>query len=273
MRVVLLSVFCATLFGSMRADAQSPAQFLVDALGCEVPISTRYHVQPSRDGITFEIPHTFGTRIWIGPLAEHDTKPLDSQYRGAVKVEHYAPGCMAISPLPWVAIRGLHQEVDLVGLSDQEVTQVVEHCNATMNPEAIAIAARMAKGCAAVLRTEAATDALFGNVGLTKVATRRKGTARPFVISAWQIFQPELSPNLLAQHVNRGALVTSICGVPVSEVEESGATLCCGTAVDPRIDAILVEDGKSRSITGPTPHAATRPHVVDAGTAATGCGR
>jgi hypothetical protein len=119
----------------------------------------------------------------------------------------------------------------------------------------------------------------FGNVGLTKIATPRKGTARHFVVSAWQLFQPELSPNLLAQHVNRGALITSICGVPVSEVEESGATLCCGTAVEHRIDALLVEDGKSRTITGPTPmhaaaptHFATRPHVGDAGTAASGCG-
>jgi hypothetical protein len=246
---------------------------LVDALGCEVPVSTRYHVQPGRNGVTFGIPHTIGTLIWIGPLAEHTAKPLDSQYRGALKVEHYPPGCMSISALPWVAVQGLHQEVDLIGLSDQEVMHLIEHCNATMNPDAIAIAARMAKGCAAVLPTDEAAEALFGKVGLTKIATQRKGTMRPLAVTSWAIYQPELSPNLQAQDVHKGALVTSICGVPVSEVEEGGASLCCGTAINHHIDAIIVEDGKSRTITGPTPtKTRTYPNVGGSRAAATGCG-
>lgn len=196
MRFLLLLALCTALLDPARAPAQAQAEVLVDALGCEVPVSTRYHVQPSRDGITFEIPHTSGTRIWIGPLAQHTDQPLDSQYRGALKVEHYKPGCFAISERPWVAVQGLHQEVDLIGLSDQEVAHVIEHCNATMNPEAVAIATRMAKGCAAVLPTEEATKALLGKTVFAKVVSLRENTTRPYPVASWAIFQPELAPNL-----------------------------------------------------------------------------
>jgi len=275
MRHLLLVSLCAALLGTARARAEAQPEILVDALGCEVPISTRFHVQASGEGVTFEIPNTFGKRIWIGALTRHIAEPLDSQYRGALKVEHYKPGCFAISELPWVAVQGLHQEVDLIGLSDQEVTHVIEHCNATMNPEAVAVAARIAKGCAAVLPTEEATDAVLGKVGLTKIITPREGTTRPFPVTSWEISQPERSPNLKAQRVHKGARVTSICGVPVNEVEEGGASLCCSTAVADHIDAIIIEDGKSRTITGPAPtQSHTRPSTaaLDSRTPAIGCG-
>ena len=225
----------------------------MDALGCEVPIDARYHVRPGKDGVRFEIPGTAGTRIWIGPLEQHAASPLDSRYRGALKVERYAPACMSISALPWIAVQGLHQEVDLIGVSDPEVLHVIEHCNATMNPEAIAVAARMAKGCAAVLPTAQAKEALFGRAGLTQVVNPRQGTTRPFPVTSWEIFSPERAPNLKTQDVHKGALVTSVCGVPVSEIEEGGDTLCCGTPITQHIDAVIVEDGKSRAITGPAP--------------------
>lgn len=253
MRCLLLLTLCVALLTPARAPAQSQAEILVDALGCEVPVSTRYHLQPGHDGVTFEIPHTGDSRIWIGPLTQHTDKPLDSQYRGALKVEHYKPGCFAISSLPWVSVQGLHQEIALIGLSDQEVAHVIEHCNATMNPEAVAIAARMAKGCAAVLPTDEATKAIFGKAGFTKMVALRDKTTRPYPVASWAVFQPELSPSLGAQGVQKGALVTSICGVPVSEVEEGGATLCCSTAVADHIDVTVVEEGKSRTITAPLP--------------------
>jgi hypothetical protein len=248
---------------------------LVDALGCEVPVSTRYHVQPGHDGVTFEIPHIGDTRIWIGPLHQHRDKPLDSQYRGALKVEHYKPGCFAISALPWVAVQGLHEEIALIGLSDQEVAHVIEHCNATMNPEAVAIAARMAKGCAAVLPTDEAKKALFGKAGIAKVGSLRDTTTRPYPVASWEVFLPELSPSLRAQGVHKGALVTSVCGVPVSEVEEGGATLCCSTPVADDIDATVVEEGKSRTITAPLPAQSKTPvdtTAINSTARATGCG-
>jgi hypothetical protein len=275
MRRLILLTLCVALLSPARAPAQSRAEILVDALGCEVPVSTRYHVQPGHDGITFEIPHTSDTRIWIGPLRQHTDKPLDSRYRGALKVEHYKPGCFAISSLPWVAVQGLHEEIALIGLSDQEVTHVIEHCNATMNPEAVAIAARMAKGCAAVLPTDEVTKALFGKAGFTKDVALRENTTRPYPVVSWAVFQPELSPSLLAQGVHKGALVTSICGVPVSEVEEGGATLCCSTAVADHIDVTVVEEGKSRSITAPVPAQSRTPAdtaAINSKARVTGCG-
>jgi hypothetical protein len=263
MRHFPLLPLCVVVFGPARVFAQAQPELLVDALGCEVPISTRYHANPGKDGITFEIPRTLGTRIWIGPLTQHADTPLDSQYRGALKVELHKPGCMSISDRPWVSVQGLHQEADLIGLSDQEVAHVIEHCNATMNPEAVAIAARMAKGCAAVVPTDEAVDALLGKAGLAKVVSLREGTTRPFPVTSWQIFLPERSPNLEAQGVHKGAEVTSICGVPISEVEEGGASLCCSTAVTDHIDAIVVENGNARTITGPAPtQVKTSPNIA-----------
>jgi hypothetical protein len=270
-----LLVLGAVLLCPARAPARDSPEFWVDALGCEVPIDVRYHVLPRKDGVRFEIPDTSGTRIWIGPLEQHAAKPLDSRYRGALKVERYAPGCMSISALPWVAVQGLHQEVDLIGVSDQEAMHIIEHCNATMNPEAIAIAARMAKGCAAILPTSEAKEALFGRAGLTQVVNPRQGTTRPFPVTSWEVFLPERSPNLKAQDVHKGALVTAVCGVPVSEIEEGGDSLCCGTPITTHIDAVIVEDGRSRAITGPAPiHAPASANAVPAraSAAASGCG-
>jgi len=253
MRHLFLLPLCVALLGPGQVLAQQPPEMLVDALGCEVPVSTHYHAQPGRDGITFEIPDTFGTRIWIGPLAAHTGQRLDSKYLGALKVERFAPGCFSISDRPWTSVQGLHQEVNLIGLSDAEVAHVIEHCNATMNPEAAAVAARMARGCGTVLPTQAAKDALFGEAGLTNVATSREGSTRPWPVTSWAISLVERSPRLKAQGVSRGALVTSVCGVPVSEIEEGGASLCCGTPVTDRIDAVIVEEGKARTITAPAP--------------------
>ncbi len=265
---------CAALLVSPLACSEDSSQITVDAVGCEVSISTRYHVTPGRDGLTFEIPHEFGTRIWIGPLIQHSDKPLDSVYRGALKVEHHAPGCMAISSSPWVSVQGLHQEVDLIGVSDQEVTHVIEHCNATMNPEAVAVAARLAKGCAAVLPTDKAAEALLGKkITYTPEAELIKGRKRPLLVTSWAIIQPELSSNLASQGVQRGARITSVCGVPVSEIEEGGKTLCCGTAVTDHIDATIVEDGKSRTITGSLPSNSSEQLAAQRPGAATGCGR
>jgi hypothetical protein len=265
LRYLPLSSLCCALVWPASLPAQVQPEILVDALGCEVPISTRYHATPDHEGITFEIPHNDGTRIWIGPLAQRATKPLDSQYLGALKVEHYEPGCMAISDLPWAAVQGLHEEVDLVGISDREARHIIEHCNATMNPEATAIAARMAKGCAAVLPTEVARKALLGQAGFASMLTEREGAKKPYVVTSWAIFLPERSPNLQAQGVRKGTLITSICGVPVSEVEQGGATLCCATPVTDHIDATIVEDGKSRTLTGPVPaESRPRPSVTAA---------
>lgn len=253
MRHLLLIPLCAALLCPGRAPAEDAPALLVDALGCEVPVSTRYHAQPGRDGITFEIPDTLGTRIWVGPLTAHTGKRLDSKYVGALKVERFAPGCFSLSDRPWTSVQGLHQEVDLIGLSDAEVAHVIEHCNATMNPEAAAVAARMARGCAAVLPTQAAKDALFGRVGLTNEVTPRNGTTRSFPVTAWTIYLVERSPELAAQGVSKGARVTSVCGVPVSEIEESGASLCCATPVTDSLEAVIVQDGKARTITAPAP--------------------
>ena len=249
---------------------------LVDALGCEVPVSTRYHVQPGRNGVTFEVPSAFDTRIWIGPLTGHTDKPLDSRYLGAVKVERFAPGCFAISNRPWTSVQGLHQEVDLIGLSDAEVAHVIEHCNATMNPEAVAVAARRARGCAAILSTDVAKSALFGEVGLVDVvSTSRKGTTRPFPVTSWGIYRVERSQRLQAQGIRKGALVTSVCGVPVSEIEEGGDSLCCATPVSDHIEAVILQEGNTRTITAPAPaRPATGPEVAALASKlpATGCG-
>jgi len=253
MRHLLLIPLCAALLGPGRAPARDAPELLVDALGCEVPVSTRYHAEPGRDGITFGIPGTLGTRIWVGPLSAHAGKPLDSKYAGALKVERFAPGCFALSDRPWTSVQGLHQEVDLIGLSEAEVAHVIEHCNATMNPEAAAVAARMARGCAAVLPTQAAKDALFGKAGLTSEVTPREGTTRPFPVTSWAIFLVERSPALAAQGVSKGARVTSVCGVPVSEIEEGGASLCCARPVTDSLEAVIVQDGKARTITAPAP--------------------
>ena len=251
MRCLLLLILCVALLSPARAPAQSEAEILVDALGCEVPVSTRYHVLPGHNGITFEIPHTGDTRIWIGPLTQHTDKPLDSQYRGALKVEHYKPGCFAISASLGCRA-GLAQEIALIGLSDQEVAHVIEHCNATMNPEAVAIAARMAKGCAAVLPTDEVTKALFGKAGFSEVR-RPAGQARRG-LTRWR---PGRSFNLSFRRASGRKAFTKVrlslpsAAVPVSEVEEGGATLCCSTAVADHIDVTVVEEGKSRSITAP----------------------
>jgi hypothetical protein len=229
-------------------------------------------MQSGGQGATFEIPDTMGTRIWIGPLHSHSAVRLDSRYRGVLKVDRYQPGCFAISDRPWVSVQGLHEEVDLFGLSDQEVSHVIEHCNATMNPEAVAVAARMAKGCAAVLPTEEVKAALFGGAGDSRmVGTMRKGSTRPFPVRAWGLVVVERSPNLQAQGVRKGAAVISVCGVPVSEVEEGGATLCCSSPVGDHIEAVIVEDGKSRTITAPW--SGPRPKVADLQSQPTaGCG-
>jgi len=73
---------------------------------------------------------------------------------------------------------GCARDASLIGLSEAEVAHVIEHCNATMNPQATAVAAHMARCCAAVLPTQAAKDALFGNVGLTSEVARRNGRTR-----------------------------------------------------------------------------------------------
>lgn len=266
---------CVTLLGHSTSHAQTQSEFLIDALGCEVPISTRYHVYSKGDSLMMEIPGTYDRRIWITPLRPHEAKPLDSKYRGALKVEHYAPGCGAISAFPWVAVQGLHEEVDLIGLSEQEVAHVIDHCNATMNPEAVAISDRMVQGCAAVLRTHDAMDALLGQGARATTITPRDGTTRPFPVTSWTIRGPVDSPSLQAQGVHAGADVTSVCGVPVSEVEEGGASLCCSSAVTDHMDATIVEDGKPRTITVPVPAQLRAGHdVADlrSNPPATGCG-
>ena len=253
--LVVLTLYCG-LLGATATEAPSGPEQSVEALGCQIPISQRYSLAVTNDGARF----SSGTSsISIGPLmAEQPSHWLvlkSSRIAGSLNVERYglADASRSANAPTLVSIKGLRQQIDLFGVSDEEIEHILARCNETMKPEVASATARVAKGCPSGRSApNALRDLLEG--------------ARPQVViegskvAGWRLYGTESSANLKSQGVGDGAMVTAVCGVPAAEVMAGGDRLCCATNASGRIEATIEIGGQRKTITGPLPGDGSVPH-------------